>query len=487
MTEKPVIVRFPPSPTGLLHIGTVRTCLYNYLFAKKHGGKIVMRLEDTDTQRSTEEYADNIMSGLQNLGITWDDGPFKQSERGDIYKKHLQQLIDQEKAYFCFCTAEELEAERAEQQAKKLPPRYSGKCRSVRKAEADERMKNGEKAVIRFKVPEQKSIIFEDIVRGKVEINTREIADFVIAKDLKSCLYNFVVVVDDHEMNVSHVIRGEDHISNTPKQILIFEAFGWQSPQFAHLPLILNSDKSKLSKRKNDVSVDDYLQKGILPEALLNFLALLGWNTKDEKEIFTMDELTEHFELERVQKGGAIFDYERLLWMNGSWIRQLPVADVIERITPFLQNDEIIATQLNTVDTAFLTKAVATIHERLKTLAEAPELLRFYFVTNEEYTVDAELFPHQKMKVDLEMAKRSIGEGIAALENVSETDWTAAKIQVLLMNKVQELGIKNGQLLWPLRVALSNEKFSPGVFEILDVLGKAKSLARLHKAKEVLG
>lgn len=474
-------LRFPPSPTGLLHVGTVRTCLYNYLFAKKNGGKIVMRMEDTDKERSSEECAQNIMSGLKNLGITWDEGPFYQSERTDLYRTHLQKLLHEGKAYYCFCTPADLQKEREEQEAQKLPPRYSGKCRNISLDEAEERIANGEKAVIRFRVPEERGVIeFQDLVRGKVSIHIKEIADFVIAKNLETPLYNFVAVVDDHDMMISHVIRGEDHISNTPKQILIYEAFGWKLPDFAHLPLILNQDKSKLSKRKNKVSVDDYLAEGYLPEAFLNFLALIGWNTSDEQEVFSMEELTQKFSLERVQKGGAIFDLERLLWMNGVWIRQTSLSEFAKISLPFVIKDPIIANGKEEYGDEFFEKALSLVHERTKKLSELPELLRFFFISEKDFSPDAEIFPHKKMKVDKKMAKEMLQKSREVLQDIPEADWNQAKLEVILLDLVKKLEAKNGQVLWPIRVALSGEAFSPGTFELLEVLGKERSLKRIE-------
>jgi glutamyl-tRNA synthetase len=474
-------LRYPPSPTGLLHIGTVRTCLYNYLFARQNNGTIVMRMEDTDKERSSQEFAENIMSGLKNLGITWDEGPFYQSERSEIYRTHLQKLLNEGKAYYCFCKPEELQKEREEQEAKKLPPRYSGKCRSVSLSEAEKRIAAGEKAVIRFRVPEERGVIHTtDHVRKKISIHSKEIADFVIAKDLHSPLYNFCVVVDDHDMRISHVIRGEDHISNTPKQILISEAFGWDLPQYAHLPLILNADKSKLSKRKNKVSVDDYLAEGYTKEALINFLALIGWNTADEQEIFSLSELIEKFSLDRVQKGGAIFDLDRLLWMNGVWIRQMPIADLLKITLPFVENDPVIATGKERFGDEFFQNALSLVHERTKKLSELPELLRFFFVPEEEYSPNPDIFPHKKMKVDKTLAKQMLEKSLLVLEGVSESDWNQAKLEVILLALVQELEVKNGQVLWPIRVALSGEPFSPGTFELLEVFGKKRSLERIQ-------
>ncbi|MBI5415174.1 glutamate--tRNA ligase [Candidatus Peregrinibacteria bacterium] len=487
MTE--VIVRYPPSPTGPLHVGTVRVMLYNYVFAKQHNGKIVMRLEDTDRERSTKESEENILSGLKNMGITWDGEVHYQSKRIPIYRKYLEQLLNEEKAYYCFCTKEELETERLRLEGVKLPPRYSGKCAKISKEEQEMRVKKGEKGVIRFRTPESEPIIFEDHIRGKVEINAKEIDDFVIAKNLDEPLYNFCVVVDDHEMNISHVIRGEDHISNTPKQILIYEAFSWKIPEFAHLPLILNEDKSKLSKRKNKVSVDDYLAEGYLKEALLNFLALLGWNTSDENEIFSLEDLIREFSLERVHKGGAVFDLAKLLHVNGVWIRKKTPEEFKNLAEQFLQ-DPIFVEGRKKYGEKFYETALELVHERTKKLNELPDFLRFFFVDDLKYS--KELFFHEKMKVDENVAKTALEEGKKILEGISESDWNEENIKEELLVALSETspspihGWKNGQLLWPLRVALSGEAFSPGTFELLAVFGKERSLGRIEYGTLVL-
>lgn len=476
-----VRVRNCPSPTGLLHIGTVRTALYNYLFAKKNGGILVFRSEDTDEERSTQEYENNIISGLTKLGLIGDEGvhlggeygPYRQSERKKIYYEYLVKLLEQEKAYYCFCTKEELEAEREEQVLKKLPPRYSGKCRNLNPQEAQQRVAQREKAVIRLKVEENREIVFQDLIRGENRTNSKELADFVIAKSVEQALYNFTVVVDDFLMKITHVIRGEDHIPNTPKQILIYEAFGWEIPQFAHLPLILNQDRTKLSKRKNKVSVDDYLAEGYLPEALINFLALLGWNTSDEKEIFSLEDLIAHFSLERVHKGGAIFDLDKLNWLNGYYLRNLSLDDLILKIKPYLEKEGLGG------DLKMLKKYLPLVHERIKLLGEAPDLLRFMLADSLKY--ESSLFLHEKMKVDLSMAKFALEKSLPELEKIEEKNWNQVEIEKVLIALIQSLELKNGQILWPLRVALTGEKFSPGVFEVADVLGKERSLARIKQ------
>ncbi|MBU0727501.1 glutamate--tRNA ligase, partial [Patescibacteria group bacterium] len=335
-----VRVRIPPSPTGLLHIGTVRTALYNYLFAKHESGKMIFRIEDTDKERSKKEYEEDIINGLVKLGIAGDEGVhipgdkgYRQSERTDVYTADLKKLLDENKAYYCFCSKERLEEMREKQRENKLPPRYDGCCKNLDPAEAKKRVEAGEQAVIRLRVPENEDLSFHDLVRGETCIECKELDDFVIARAIDDPLYHLTVVVDDHDMGITHVIRGEDHISNTPKQILIFKALDYDIPQFAHLPLILNEDKSKLSKRKNKVSVDDYLNDGYLPEALLNFLALLGWNPGTEQEILSMDELIEKFTLDRVHKGGAVFDLKKLDWINGEYIKR----EIAENIDEFYE------------------------------------------------------------------------------------------------------------------------------------------------------
>lgn len=470
MSEE-VRVRIPPSPTGLLHVGTVRTALYNYLFARKHGGKIVFRFEDTDKERSKKEYEDDILNGLKKLGLDYDEGVFYQSQRTEIYKKYLEQLLAEGKAYKCFCTKEELEKRREEQIANKLPPRHYCDCAKNQDQEGD--------FVIRFLAPLNKEIVFNDIIRGQVKFNSNEIGDFVLAKSLNEPLYNYCVVVDDHEMSISHIIRGEDGIPNTPKQILIYEAFGWGIPQFAHLPLILNEDKSKLSKRKNRVSVDAFLLDGFLPEALLNFLALVGWNTSDEKEIFTLAELIQEFDLNKVHKAGAVFDEKKLLWINGVYIRNKSLDELADLVAPYLKDAKIDYLKHGE---DFFKKALAMVQERMKKLSEAPDFLRFFFKDELAYSV--ELFEHQKMGVDQNLAKKALEEAIRIINESEEI--TEAKMEEALIVKIQELGWKNGQLLWPIRVALTGEQFSPGVFELLGIFGRNESLKRLNKGLEIL-
>lgn len=480
-----VRVRIPPSPTGLLHIGTVRTALYNYLFAKNKGGTLVLRIEDTDKQRSTKEFEDDIVNGLVNLGIAGDEGvhaggdhgPYRQSERTDIYKGYLRQLLDEDKAYFCGCSKERLDEMRAQQQAKKLPPRYDKTC-------ADKKLTEG---VVRLRVPDDKEVRWNDLVRGETVIHSRELDDFVIARAVDDPLYHLTVVADDHDMEISHIIRGEDHISNTPKQILLFEALGWEPPEFGHLPLILNEDKSKLSKRKNKVSVDDYLADGYLPEALLNFLALLGWNTPDEQEIFSMDELVEKFSLDRVHKGGAVFDLKKLDWINGEYIKKM-IADDVDGFYEMAK--VFIVGNVPTEDEELIKKILQDpdFEGRFKKLSEIPEGLAPLFSELPDYPMD--LIVREKFKITPDMLKQVMEK---AIEVTTGMDWEkgdSSKSQMIsdaYVGMVEELELKNGQVLWPIRVALSGLERSPNFATLAVYLGKEEVLNRLKKALEKVG
>ena len=451
-----------------MHIGTARALLFNFLFAKKNKGKIIFRSEDTDRERSKPEFEKEILDGIKWLGLSFDEGPFRQSERYDIYEKHFEKLKADKKIYPCFCSAEELEAERAEQKAKKLPPRYSGRCRELTPEEIKKFETEGRKPVWRFRVPEEE-ISFEDLVRGKVSEQGKNIADFVIRKADGQFLYHFTVVADDLEMQITHVIRGEDHISNTSKHILLFEALGGPIPEFAHLPLLLNKDRSKMSKRDESgkpATLARLKDEGYLPEAVVNYLALLGWNPGDEREFFTLDELIKEFEIKRVAKAGAVFDLERLNFFNSHYIRRLAPEELTQKIKPFL-NFEI-------SDEGLLLDAVKLIQERLKFLAEAPRLLNFFFLEPE---YEAQLFENAKMKVDLAAAKLALENSLETLQSIE--NWDEINIKNALVNLVEKLKLKNGQILWPVRVALTGQKFSPGAWEVAAVLGQESALKRI--------
>jgi len=492
-------VRIAPSPTGLLHIGTVRTALFNYLFARKNGGTFILRIEDTDKERSTKEAEETILSGLTNLGITPDEGPeqggdfgpYRQSERTYIYKPYIEKLIDEGKAYYCFCTKEHLDGKRNEARQNKLPFRYDGTCRNISKDEAEKRIQNGEKAVIRLNIPDNEEIAFSDIVRGDTKQNTKDLTgDMVIAKNIDNPLYNFVVVIDDYLMKISHVIRGEDHLSNTPKQIIIYKALGFEIPKFAHLPLILNADKTKLSKRKNSVCVDDYLDDGYMKEAMINFLGLLGWNDGTEKEIFSLKELENNFSLERVSKAGAVFDLKKLDWLNKQYIKNLSDTEVAQRIIPQLieqgdiekiNDEKFIITK--TKDEITLENIAFYVHhekERISKISEMPDCLSFYFIDILKYEKEL-LIPKKTSEDEVKIILKNL---IETLENTE--DFSEENLRNVLIEKIQEWGLKNGQVLWPMRAALTGKERSPGAFEVANTLGKEKSLKRLKVAVEKL-
>jgi glutamyl-tRNA synthetase len=470
-------VRIAPSPTGPLHLGTARTALFNWLFAKNQGGAFILRIEDTDLERSDPKYEKDILETLQWLGLSWDEGPpldadlrglkadsrgqykgeygpYRQSERLDIYEKYIKKLLEENKAYYCFCTKEELEAERQAMLSQGLPPKYSGKCRPNKKPDSKR------PSVIHFKMP-QTEVIFNDLIRGKIKFNTGLIGDIVIAKDLRTPLYNLAVVIDDFEMKISHVIRGEDHISNTPKQILLQKALEFPEPFYAHLPLILSPDRSKLSKRELETSISDYRKEGYLPEALLNFLALLGWHPEKDRETFNLEELIKEFSLKRVQKGGAIFNLEKLDWLNSQYVMRLEPEDLIDRLTEFVPQEWLKKRE-------FLIKIAGIEKERVKKLTDFPKLVGFFFELPE--------YPAKLLIWD----KTSHEDTLDNLQSVFPLVKDFTRVNDKIMALAETRG--RGEVLWPLRVALSGQVASPGPFEIIEVLGKEETLRRLEIA-----
>lgn len=480
-----VRVRFPPSPTGWLHIGTARVMLFNYLFARHHGGKIIFRSEDTDKERSKPEYENDIMEGLKRLGINWDEGPYRQSERTAIYAKYLKELLAKDAAYYCFCSKERLDKMREEQTIQKKPTRYDGTCSGLDPEESTKRVESGEKAVIRLRVGRDQELKFNDLIRGETVFASQEFDDFVIARNRNDCLYNFTVVIDDHDMQVTHVIRGEDHISNTPKQILIYRAFGWSIPEFAHLPLILNEDKTKMSKRKNKVSLNEYFGEGYLPEALVNFLALLGWNPGEgeTKEIFSMEELIKIFSLEHVHKGGAIFDLKKLDWINSEYIKKEIETDTDAFCAKY---DQFIGKRLQG-DPSLIKKIIQDpdFAGRFKKLNEIETEIQTFFDPLPNY--DQHLILNEKFKITPEIAQNVFEK---AIETIRELHWelgdsTQSKIlSEAMIALVTALNLKNGQVLWPIRAALSGKEKSPNFATLIVYLGKDEVLKRLKFALE---
>lgn len=469
--EKAVRVRFAPSPTGPFHLGSARTALFNWVFARQQGGTFVLRIEDTDKERSKKEHEEGILESLRWLGMDWDEGPdtggpygpYRQSERLNIYEKYLKDLLGSGKAYYCYCTKEELEAQREAMIAQGLPPKYSGRCRDLTSAP-----EGREPQLIRFKTPETK-VEFKDIIRGQVSFDSALFGDLPIAKDLRSPLYNFAVVIDDEEMKITHVIRGEDHLSNTPKQILFARALGFNEPTFAHLPLILAADRSKLSKRYAETSLIEYRTKGYLPEAMINFLILLGWHPKDDREVFSTAELIETFDLKRVQKAGAVWNEEKLLWLNSEHLRSLDLGRLVELLKPMVKE------KIGEADDEFLRKIADLERGRMKTLRDFTDLVGFFFelpqyewgmlIWNKE--------PNEKVKESLVAAQE-------ALSRIESGEFNKEKITDALSILSEKFG--RGGVFWPLRVALSGQKASPDPIAIAEILGKDESLKRVEKA-----
>ncbi len=491
--KKETRVRFAPSPTGHLHIGSARIALFNYLYAKKNKGEMILRIEDTDKERSKKEYEEYIMRSLRWLGIEWDEGPYNQSEREEIYKEYLLKLIDKNRAYQCFCQKEELEEARRRQREKKEAPKYEGKCFLLSKKEKEKLIKEGKKFVYRLRLPENEIISFKDEVKGVVEFNTKDIGgDFVIAKNNLSTLYNFVCVVDDYVMKISHVIRGEDHISNTPKQILIQRALEIESPIYAHISMTLGADKSKLSKRHGAVSVYEYKNRGYLPEAIINFIALLGWHPGGNEEIYSMDDLIDKFSLSDCQKFGAVFDNKKLDHFNAQYIRKIDKKRFTTLCLPYLIANKFIKPEeekdsYSRLDSFYVPKRdininfekiidiVSLYQERVKTISEITEFVDYFFIEDITYDKKLLFLKDAKEAETIDALKKCIG----IISSVKR--WEKEEIEKTL---IEESGKEKnrGVLLWPMRVALSGKKASASPFDIAWVLDQKTTLKRLKRA-----
>jgi glutamyl-tRNA synthetase len=487
--------RIAPSPTGPLHIGTARTALFNYLFARHTGGTFILRLEDTDQARSSIAYEKDILDGLHWLGLHWDEGPevageaargpyapYRQMLRLPLYAEAADRLRETDMAYPCYCTAEELDADRKAQEAAKLPPRYVGRCAALTADERAAREAEGRTGALRFRVGTG-VVAFDDIVRGHVEIDVSNLGgDFVIVRGDGTPLYHFTVVVDDAAMEVSHVIRGEDHLSNTPKHILLFRALGHAEPQFAHLPLILNPDRTKMSKRKSQTAVSDYIAEGFIREALVNYLALLGWATGTEEEILSIDEIAERFELTDVHKGGAVFDRERLEWLNGQWIRRLEPDDLVDRLRPFVAA-ELAAGRIDWMPSdAELRVLLPIISERLPTLGAIGDLVGFLWVR--ELSVDAALLVPKRWDAATTHAALAAARG--AIADTGAVSFEADELEPPLRAIAESRGWKAGDLFMAIRVAVTGRTATPPLFDTLVALGRERALERLDRAVAAL-
>jgi nondiscriminating glutamyl-tRNA synthetase len=496
MPENKVRIRFAPSPTGYMHVGNFRTALYAYLFAKKNRGEFILRIEDTDQKRYVQDALEKLIEILNWAGFDYSEGvyiedgkvlqkgefgPYIQSERLDLYKKYVDELIASGQAYHCFCTPERLEKMRSVQSAQKQAPMYDRTCLKLTSEEIQERINRGEKYVIRQKINTEGFTEFDDLIRGKVKIQNNLLDDQVLLKSDGYPTYNFANVVDDNLMQISHILRGEEYVSSTPKYIQLYQNFGWDVPKFAHLPLILNPDKTKLSKRQDDVTVEDYIKKGYLREAIINFVALLGWNPGDgsTQEVFSLEELIEKFDLTHVHKSGAVFDLKKLDWLNAQYIKKLSIDELYKQALPFLlQKDFYIKAAEEKKSAEYIKKVLTTEQDRLNNLSEVGESNKFFF---QDIVYDKELLRWKDMND--EDLKESLQKAKRVLEKIEENNWTK---EILEKELLETAGEKRGDLLWPLRSAFTGEKKSPSPFEVAWVLGKIESLKRIETALRMI-
>ncbi len=453
-----VVTRFPPSPTGHLHIGGARTALFNWLFARHHHGKFVLRIEDTDRVRSKPEYVDDILAGLKWLGLNWDEGPYFQSQRMEIYKQHIEKLLAEGKAYYCYCTPEELERKRKEAMARGEKPRYDGTCRF-------KNLPPKPGAVVRFKSNLVGETVVNDLIHGPIVFNNAELDDWILQRSDGTPTYNFVVVVDDATMGITHVIRGDDHINNTPKQIQLYEALGYEPPAFAHVPMILGPDKTKLSKRHGAASVLEYKEMGFLPEAMVNFLARLGWSYGDQ-EIFSLQELIEKFDIKRIGKSAAVFNQEKLLWLNAHYIKETPDEKLADLLVPFLEKKK-----YPPAPKEYVVKVVQTLKTRAKTLVEMAEMADFYFLEDIAYD------PKAEKKFLVPEVRPALEEMLKAMQQMPSLN--EEQLEQVFRAIQQKYGLKPRNFAQAIRVSLTGRTVSPGLFEVMTVLGKERVIKRL--------
>lgn len=475
-------VRFAPSPTGYLHLGNARTALFNYLFAKHEGATFILRIEDTDLERSKKEYEEMLIEDLKWMGLDWDEGPdkggphgpYRQSERLEIYYKYVDKLLKSGNAYYCYCTEEELEKEREKAIAEGRPYRYSGKCRNLTVEERAEYEAKGIKPVVRFKVPD-KTVVFEDIIRGHVEIDTKEFGDFVVVRQDGMPVYNFVVVIDDALMGITHVIRGEDHLSNTPKQIVIYEALGFNIPQFAHLPIILGEDRTKLSKRHGAVSVRALKDDGFLSEAVFNYLSLLGWHPKDDREVLSKEEIIKQFKIQDVNKSPAIFDRTKLRWMNGVYIREiLDLEELTKRALEFFEGFGYKA-EFN-----YYKKVMEAIRDSIETLMDIKDRAKVFFI--DEFPFTEEVVNEVKADQNFYKVVEIFYEKIKDLPAITKEDFKNITKEIQ-----KEYGLKGKNLFHPLRIALTGESSGVGLDLLVEVIGIEKVKFRIKRFLEYFG
>jgi glutamyl-tRNA synthetase len=466
-------------------VGGARTALFNWLFARSKGGTFILRIEDTDRERSTEESYRGIVDAMRWLGLDWDEGPeaggergpYFQSERRDLYREWADRLYSDGKAYPCFCTAQELADRREAMKKLGRDPRYDGKCRSLSAEEASRLLSEGRPHVMRLKTADEGSVEFDDMVHGRVQVPARQIDDFIIVKSDGYPTYNFAAAVDDSRMEITHIIRGDDHLSNTPRQVLVYRAMGAEPPGFAHVPLIMGPDKARLSKRHGSTSIQQFESDGYLPEAMVNYLALLGWSYDDSAQLFTAADLVEKFSLERVSDTPAIFDYKKLQWMNGEYMKRRPVEDRVQLVMPHLERAGLVGEPLDGETLAFVCRVVEVVGERLKMPADIVELSDFFFKDEVEY---------EEKAAGKFLTRHYVGPAFRMLEDrlVKLHAYNELGIEEVIRGLATEMGLKAGELIHPVRVALTGRKNSPGIFEVMALMGRDKVLERLRKARQ---
>ncbi|HEX3031110.1 MAG TPA: glutamate--tRNA ligase [Bacillota bacterium] len=480
MVDQNTRVRFAPSPTGPLHIGGARSALFNWLWARKTGGKFIVRIEDTDLERSSRESEENILAALRWLGMDWDEGievggehgPYRQTERLDLYRQATERLLQEGKAYYCYCSEEELEAEREELLAKGELPRYLGKCRHLTKEDRDRLEAEGRKPVVRFRVPDDEIILIHDRVRGEVKFESNGIGDYVIVKSDGIPTYNFAVVIDDLTMKITQVIRGEEHLSNTPRQVLIYQALGETSPEFAHVSLILGKDRSKMSKRHGSTAVEQYQAKGYLPEALVNFLALLGWSPVGEEEVFSLEQLVDQFSLDRVAKNPAVFDQDKLNYLNGHYIRMAPTERIVEMALPYLQEAGYVEGEITEARLAWLTMMVKSVQEKIDYVAQIVDHVKIFF--ENQVTLESPEAAQILAEEQVPQVLEALQTKLAALEVLDE-----AGVKGVLKAITKELKLGGKQVYMPIRIALTGQMHGPELFYIIPLLGLDKIRDRI--------
>ncbi len=463
-------VRFAPSPTGHLHVGSARTALFNWLFARSKDGVFILRIEDTDTERSKDKYVSSIIESMEWLGLVPDEGPYFQLERKDIHHEYINRLLDEGRAYPCFCRPEELAKQREKKYQEGLQPQYSGICRNLSQKKREEYIEAGREHVIRFKVSPGNTRV-EDMIKGVVDFDNETLDDFVILKSDGNPTYNFAVVIDDATMQISHVIRGDDHLTNTPKQVLIYEALGICMPKFAHIPMILGPDKARLSKRHGAQSVTEYKEKGVLQEAIINYLALLGWAYDDVQQFFTGSELIDKFTLEKVSSTPAVFDIKKLEWMNGKYIRKKTVSQLTELALPFLKQKGL--TDNLPEDPKWLNRVISSIHQRIKYLSEIPYSIEYFLKKEIEYDEDS--FNTLLEREDVPEILSSLADLLEGIKSFDEEN-----IEKVFRGYADEIGLKLGKVMQPVRIALTGRSASPGIFEVVNLLGQDLSINRLR-------